>query len=109
MVGLKQVNIYGELIEIACKSKSVQKPRNQKLKQKIDKLYALYENLFKKQDVNILELREVIVKDDILIYPEDRQAEPVCMIELTIEDIDKRIEIMSKFMEKYNDKVRNGT
>lgn len=66
------------------------------LRQKIELLYKLYEELYNRQNISILEPRDVVIKGNIIIYPEDRQAEPIELINLTIYDIDERIAKMKK-------------
>lgn len=92
---LKQANIFGEYFEISVKQKRKCK-KNQKLKQKIKILYELYEQLYEKQNISPIEYRDIIIKGTIIIYPEERQAEPIEAINLTLDDIDKRINIMQE-------------
>lgn len=100
---LKQVNIFGECKEIVKKTsnkeKCAKKNNFYKIKQKIELLYELYEELYKRQNISILEPRDVIIKGNIIIYPEDRQAEPVELINLTLYDIDEKIDKMKKVLE----------
>lgn len=96
---LKQVDIFGEYKEIVkktTKQKTRKKTNFYKFREKIELLYKLYEELYNRQNISILEPRDVIIKGNIIVYPEDKQAEPVELINLTIYDIDKRIEIMKK-------------
>lgn len=100
---LKQVNIFGECKEIVKKTgnkeKHAKKINFYKIRQKIELLYKLYEELYNRQNISILEPRDVIIKGNIIIYPEDRQAEPVELINLTLYDIDEKIEKMKKVLE----------
>ena len=70
-----------------------------------------------------MEQKELIIKNNIVAYPQDRQAEPMEIINMnTLDDIDKRIEAMEDtlykketefiqlqfdFMKDFNDKARN--
>jgi len=97
MEEVKQADLYGGYKLIVKKEKKPKKlPAKNVLKEKIEMLYALYEELYELQEIKILEPREVIIKGNILIYPQDRQAEPKELIKLTIYDIDKRIEKMKE-------------
>lgn len=101
-MGIKQADIFGGCIEIKKKiAAPTKKPKktNEVLKQKINILYELYEQLYKKQNIGILEQRDVIVKNNIIVYPEDKQAEPINIIKLTIYDIDERIKIMRQTLQ----------
>lgn len=97
---LKQTSIFGgyEVLKVGAKAVTRKKQtklnsKNKILKIKIKILYDLYEQLFKKFNISFLEQREIIVKGGIVIYPDERQAEPIESIDLKIEDIDKRIEL----------------
>lgn len=95
----KQANIFGGCISIVIKDNKEAKPRKLskkgvKLKQKIQVLYSMYEQLYERQNISLLEPKDFIIKNNILIYPDERQAEPVELLNTTIEDIDKRLEIM---------------
>lgn len=98
-MSLYQINIFGECQKVIKKDNPEYKPKklskkNQILKQKLKILYELYERLYKLQNISILEQREVIVKKDLVIYPDERQAEPIETIEMNVlNDIDKRIEV----------------
>lgn len=102
-----QVDIFGKYQKVITKDSKEYKPKklnkkNRILKEKLKILYGLYEELYKKQEISILEYREVIMKDNLIIYPEDRQAEPKKIINLNVlDDIDKRIEETQKEIEKY--------
>lgn len=94
---LKQAGIFGEYYLIGKKKKSKKNNnKNAELKQKLQLLYDLYERLYEQQNIAPLEYRDVIIKGNIMIYPEERQAEPIDSIKLTIYDIDKRISIMQE-------------
>lgn len=98
---LKQVNIFGEYDNLKVIKKNDTKIKkvikeNENLKQKIKILYKMYEQLYEKQNISILEPRDIIIRNNIVIYPEDRQAEPIDTITLGIYEIDERIEIMKK-------------
>lgn len=94
---LKQANIFGEYYLVG-KKKKLRKDidKNLELKQKLQLLYDLYERLYEQQNINPLEYRDIIIRGKIIIYPDERQAEPIESINLTIEDIDKRINIMQE-------------
>ena len=99
---LKQSNIYGEQILIVNKNNKSVKPKtkdkNKILKNKIKILYKMYEELYEKQNISLLDNREIIVKGNIVSYPEERQAEPSDIKNLTIKDIDKRILRMKEIL-----------
>lgn len=100
---LKQVNIFGEYVNLKVIKKNDTKikkviKKNENLKQKIRILYKMYEQLYEKQNISLLEPRDVIIRNNIIIYPEDRQAEPIDTISLGIYDIDKRILIMKEIL-----------
>ena len=101
---LYQANIFGGKEEVIEKHNPEYKPKklskkDQILKQKIKILYDLYERLYNSQNISILEQREVILKKDLVIYPDERQAEPIETVQLNIENhIDKKIEVAQ---EKY--------
>lgn len=98
----KQVNIFGEQILIVNKNnKSVKfktKNKNKVLENKIKILYKMYEELYEKQNINLLDNREIIIKKNIIYYLEERQAEPIDIINLSINDIDKRILRMKEIL-----------
>ena len=106
-MGCKQVNIFGDYKIIVEKNNKTIHPRKTepqttKLKQKIALLYNLYKKLYEKQNISILEQREVIVKENLIIYPGDMQAEPKESIKMhLIDDIDKKIEIAQNELNKY--------
>ena len=114
---LYQATIFGERREVIKKDNPEYKPKklskkNKILKQKLKILYDLYERLYNLQNVSILEQREVILKKDLVIYPDERQAEPIETVQLNIENhIDKKIEVAQKkyeqlqfsFMEDFNE------
>lgn len=101
-MGLKQVNLFGEQILIINKNnksvKSKIKDKNKTLKNKIEILYKMYEELYEKQNINLLDNREIIMKGNIISYPEERQSEPIDIINLGIYDIDKRILRMKEIL-----------
>lgn len=104
----KQANIFEEHELISTKIVAKNTPKTEKtivknkklevLKNKIKILYEFYEQLYEKQNINLLENREIIIKGNIISYPQDRQAEPKELIKLTIYDIDKRIEKMKEIL-----------
>lgn len=99
---LMQLSLSGEPKAVSLKIKT-KKPKklnskNRILQAKIKELYGLYQKLYELQNISILEQREVIIKGDIIIYPDERQAEPIENIFIKIEDIDKRIENMLKVL-----------
>jgi hypothetical protein len=94
-MGLKQADIFGGHKEIKKKTATPTKKKvNKLLKQKIDILYAMYEELYRKQNIGLLEQRDAIIKNNIIAYPEEKQAEPTNIIKLSIYDIDERIKVM---------------
>lgn len=97
---LKQASIFGEYKEIVIKKKSTPKKRkNEELKQKINILYNLYQQLYEKQNISLLESKEIIINKNIIAYPEERQAEPLELITMNIlDDIDKRINKMKEIL-----------
>lgn len=98
-MGLKQADIFGGHKEIKKKTAAPKKKKENKLlKQKIDILYRMYEELYKKQNIGLLEQRDAIIKNNIIAYPEEKLAEPIEIINLSIYDIDKRIEKMKEVL-----------
>ena len=103
---LKQINIYGECEFVNEKVVAKNAPRckkvvakNAKLKNKIKILYRLYEQLYEQQNISFLDNRTVIIKNNIIAYPDERQAEPIELIKLNIiDDIDKRIKKMEQIL-----------
>lgn len=99
---LYQANIFGGKEQVIEKHNPEYKPKklskkDQILKQKLKILYDLYETLYNLQEISILEQREVILKKDLVIYPDERQAEPIETVKLDIENhIDKKIEVAQK-------------
>lgn len=92
---LRQATLFGEAKAVGIKTPAKPKRKKQQTtKNKIDILYSLYEKLFYKSDVWLLTAKEAVIKDNIIYYVDERQAEPIGMSELTICDIDKRILIM---------------
>ena len=96
---LYQATIFGERREVIKKDNPEYRPKklskkNQIFKQKLEKLYNIYSKLYEMQNISILEQREVILKKDLVIYPDERQAEPIKTVKLDIENnIDKKLEI----------------
>lgn len=92
---LKQASIFGEYKQVGKKINKKNVPKKNKinleLKQKIEILYNMYEQLYEKQNINLLDSRDIIIKENIISYPEERQSEPIDIISLGIYDIDKRI------------------
>ena len=100
---LKQANIFGEYKVVIKnnKKKSTKREKNKELKTKLKILYELYQKLYEKLDINLLEQKEIIIKKNIIVYPEDRQAEPMEIINMNIlDDIDERIKVMQETVEK---------
>lgn len=99
---LKQANLYGgyKLVVVKNNKENTLKKQklNLKLKQKIKILYELYEALYEKQEISLLDNRDIIINKNIVSYPEERQAELIEMIYLSIYDIDKRIEKMKEVL-----------
>lgn len=94
---LRQASIFGDYKVVIKhnKKKSTKREKNKELKAKINLLYSLYEQLYETLNISVLEQREVIIKHNIVAYPEDRQAEPMEIINMnTIDDIDERIKVM---------------
>lgn len=92
---LRQATLFGEAKAVGKKPPTKPKRKKQQTtKNKIDILYSLYEKLFYKSDIWLLTAKEAVIKDNIIYYVDERQAEPIGMSELTICDIDKRILIM---------------
>lgn len=122
---LRQASIFGDYKVVIKhnKKKSTKKEKNKELKAKLSLLYILYEQLYDTLGIDILEQKELIIKNNIVAYPQDRQAEPMEIINMnTLDDIDKRIEAMEDtlykketefiqlqfdFMKDFNDKARN--
>lgn len=122
---LRQASIFGDYKVVIKhnKKKSTKKEKNKKLKAKLSLLYSLYEQLYETLGIDILEQKELIIKNNIVAYPQDRQAEPMEIVHMnTLDDIDKRIEVMEDtlykketefiqlqfdFMKDFNDTVRN--
>ena len=102
----KQADIFGKYKLIVEKTIKNNKPKKQRkknddLQKKLKILYELYYKLYEKQNINILEQREVILKKDLIIYPQEMQAEPVQSVKLNLlDDIDKRINIMQEVINK---------
>lgn len=96
---LYQANIFGGSQKVIVKDSAPikQKKLNKKnriLKEKLKTLHTLYEKIYELQNIGLLEQREVIVKKDLIIYPDEKQAEPIETIQMNLlSDIDKRIEI----------------
>lgn len=98
---LRQATLFGEAEAVG--EKTTAKPKRQKsqdIHNKISILYNLYEKLFYKSDVWLMTTKEAVIKDNIIYYVDERQAEPIGMSELTINDIDQRIKIMSELLQK---------
>ncbi len=93
---LKQADVFGgyKLVEKRHKPKKLVK--NQEVKEKIKLLYELYEKLYDKQNIDLFEQRDIIIKGNIICYPNDRQAEPAELTVLSIEEVDKKIQVMKK-------------
>ena len=103
---LYQVSVFGEKKVIKENNKKSKRNQNKNttLKQKLKSLYKLYYLIYETQNINLLEQREVIIKGDLIIYPQDNQAEPLSSINMNVlDDIDKRIEIAE---EKYKELTR---
>lgn len=99
----KQANIFGGCISIVIKDNKDVKPKElsdkgKELRYKLSVLYEMYEQLYKKQNIPLLEQKDIIIKNNILVYPDERQAEPIELINTTLEDIDQRIEVMRKIL-----------
>lgn len=96
---LYQANIFGGSQKVIVKDSPPIKPKklnkkNRILKAKLKTLHTLYEKIYELQNIGLLEQREVIVKKDLIIYPDEKQAEPIETIQMNLlSDIDKRIEI----------------
>lgn len=97
---LKQANIYGGYTIVVAKKQPKNVPKKIKtyLKYKIKILYDMYEQLYEKQNISLLDNRDAIIKGNIISYPEERQAEPLELINLNIYDIDERIKKMKEVL-----------
>ena len=104
---LYQATIFGDCRKVIEKHNPEYKPKklskkNRELKQKVETLYDLYYKLYELQNISILEQREIIRKGDIIVYVEDRQAEPIEISNMNVlDDIDKRIEITKEIYKEY--------
>lgn len=103
---LKQADIFGGYKIITKKTNNRRVPRRKKyqeVKEKIEILYKLYEKLYGVFNINILEQREMITgilgENIILIYPEDKQAEPIDLANYSIYDLDIRINRMKEVLD----------
>ena len=96
---LYQANIFGGSQKVIIKDRAPIKPKklnkkNRILKEKLKTLHTLYEKIYELQNIGLLEQREIIIKKDLIIYPDEKQAEPIETIQMNLlSDIDKRIEI----------------
>lgn len=98
---LGQVTVFGEVKPVGKPpSAKTKRQKSQEIKNKISILYNLYEKLFYKSDVWLMTTKEAVIKDNIIYYVDERQAEPIGMSELTINDINQRIKIMSELLQK---------
>ena len=97
-----QIDIYGKekvLKKKNKKRKSICDPKELILKTKIDILYELYEKLYERFNVDLMEQREAIVINNIILFVEERQAEPIELINLTLcENIDYKITKMKEIL-----------
>ena len=99
-MGFKQADIFGGYKEIKKKTAApIKKRANDSLKQKINILYEMYEELYRKQNIGLLEQRDAVIKNNVIAYPEDKQAEPINIIKLSIYDIDERINAMRQALQ----------
>lgn len=104
---LKQADIFGGCKPIVKKNNKIKTPKKQsELKPKIELLYNLYEQLYEQLNINLMEQRDLVVRNKgkiiIFVYPEDRQAEPIDLYNAGLNDLDKRIERMQEVLECYN-------
>ena len=104
---LKQADIFGGYKLIVKKNNKIKPPKKQsELKPKIELLYNLYEKLYEQLNINLMEQRDLLIKNKgkiiIFVYPEDRQAEPIDLYNTGLYDLDKRIERMKEVLECYN-------
>ena len=95
---LKQASIFGNYIKIGRKKRNTPRNKDPGLKDKIRLLYGMYEKLYEQQNVKLFEIRDFIIKNNIAIYPDDRQAEPIELQRYTIYDIDERIKRMREYL-----------
>lgn len=90
-----QIDIYGNkkiLKKKKNKKVSISDQKELILKNKIKFLYKMYEQLYESLNIDLMEQREVVIKNNIIAYVEDRQAEPLELINLTLcENIDYKI------------------
>lgn len=99
-MGFKQADIFGGYKEIKKKTAApAEKKENNLLKQKLNILYEMYAELYRKQNIGLLEQRDAVIKNNIIAYPEDKQAEPITIIQLSIYDIDERINAMRQALQ----------
>ena len=100
---LKQASIFGEYKQVVKKynknNKKSVPTKTKELKEKITILYNLYQLLYEKLNIDCLEQREIIIKQNIIIYPDEQQAEPIEITNMNIlDDIDKRINKMKEIL-----------
>lgn len=115
-MGLKQSNIFGGYEPVNKKNGgksagNIRKPPikkvNEKLKQKVNELYSLYEELYNRlydrQYINLLDmmLETKTIDNRIIVYPDEQQAEPKDIANLTLYDIDERINKMRETLEDF--------
>lgn len=89
-----QIDIYGNKKVLKKKNKKVSicDQKELILKNKIKFLYKMYEQLYESLNIDLMEQREVVIKNNIIAYVEDRQAEPLELINLALcENIDYKI------------------
>ena len=89
-----QIDIYGNKKVLKKKNKkvSISDQKELILKNKIKFLYKMYEQLYESLNIDLMEQREVVIKNNIIAYVEDRQAEPLELINLALcENIDYKI------------------
>lgn len=100
---LYQLDIFGQKKKIkGCAKRGSPRIKNKDLKAKIHTLYSLYFRLYKTQNIPILDTREIIMRKNLIVYPDEMQAEPKETLEMNLlDDIDKRIAITEKEVEKY--------
>lgn len=96
-----QIDIYGNKKILKKKNKKVS-ICNQKeiiLKNKIKELYKMYEQLYESLNIDLMEQNEVVIKNNIIAFIEDRQAEPLELINLALcENIDYKINKMKEVL-----------
>lgn len=98
-----QLDIFGNKKAAACKKIKKKVPeyniREITLARKIKMLYALYEQLYEQLEIDLMEQQEIIIKNNIIAFIEERQAEPIELINLELcENIDFKLSKMRELL-----------